>query len=79
MATRYLMSHLERMKMLTNSEAGITVANVQAELAAEIKGHRLRKRRLNALLAVLKAEAAGQRLLPGVEEKATATAAKEKP
>ena len=65
--------------MLTNSDKKITVEGVQAEINTLTAEFRLRKRRLNALLAVLKAEAAGQRLLPGVEEKATATAAKEKP
>jgi len=65
--------------MLTNSDKKITVEGVQAEINTLTAEFRLRKRRLTALLAVLKAEAAGQRLLPGVEEKATATAAKEKP
>ena len=53
--------------MLTSSEKKLTVADVQAELDAEIAGHRLRKRRLNALLAVLKVEDAGQKTMPFVE------------
>jgi hypothetical protein len=55
------------MMAITNPEKRLTVADVEAELAAEIAGHRLRKRKLNALLAVLKAEAAGQQTLPSSE------------
>ena len=52
---------------ITNPDKRLTVADVEAELWDEIQGHRLRKRRLNALLAVLKVEAAGQKMLPIME------------
>jgi len=65
--------------MLTNSDKKITVEGVQAEINTLTAEFRLRKRRLTALLAVLKAEAAGQRLLPGIGGGTAADGAKEKP
>ncbi len=62
--------------MLTNSEKKITVEQVQAELDAGIAVHRLWKRRMNALLGVLEAEAAGQLTLPFPEEDPAAEATK---
>lgn len=42
------------------------VAELKAKRDAGIAEHRLWKRKINALIALLEAEAAGQRLLPGI-------------